>query len=328
MTFVLPTEPEAPGDDRARPTRVALAGCGELGVAVARLLEAHPDRWTLVGALESAYAKPWCEEFPVVADPASLFAFAPEVLVVTSDADGAVEATEWALESGADVVTANRAQVAARGPILATMATATGARFAANATVGGAAPILERLRALAATEDVVEVAGFFDAPANLLLERIGRGERTADVLRTLRSEGVSDPDRSGHGTIQALTIVAREAFGTGDVRWMERSGLGEVPEFLVRAHAVAGRPVRLLGTVTRTDGAPVARVRCVPLDPEHRLAGLVPGRAAALIRFADGGFELVEGDAAGRWPVARALVADAEALRVERSGACAPLRSA
>ena len=190
--------------------------------------------------------------------------------------------------------------------------------------------MLERLEALARDSEVQEITGIFNGTTNFLLDRIARGSRRDEAIREAQDLGLAEADPSsdleGWDVVHKLTLLSRLAFGSEPPTWIERSGLNVIPDYLVRAHAVAGRVIRLVGTVKRTPKGALARVRCQILDSDHVLASVRGAENAIEIRLADGRVELLRGLGAGRWPTAHAVMADIRDLSQRRSRRPLPKR--
>ena len=140
-----------------RTVRVALLGAGSVGSQVARLLLENTEefaqrtgaRLELVGIAVRDLNRPRDVELP-----AELFTDDAQTLVLQADfvveLMGGIEPARTlitqALESGADVVTANKALLAQHGPELFALAERVGAQLHYEAAVAGAIPILRPLR--------------------------------------------------------------------------------------------------------------------------------------------------------------------------------------
>src|SRR5690606_37152917 len=166
-----------------RDLRVALLGCGSVGSQVARLILEHNDelaarigaRLTLTGiAVRDTSVE---REAPL---PEELFTTDAESLVLGADVVvelmGGIEPARSliakALQAGADVVTANKALIAAHGPELADVAEQVGAQLSYEAAVAGAIPIIRPLRESLAGDHVTRVLGIVNGSTNYILDRM------------------------------------------------------------------------------------------------------------------------------------------------------------
>jgi homoserine dehydrogenase len=166
-----------------RPIRVALLGAGSVGSQVARLLIENQDELAMrVGAVVELAGvlvrDPKAKRGSVI--PEELLTDDAETLILGSDIViellGGIEPARtyvrMALESGADVVTANKALIAAHGPELFDLAEQLGAQLYFEAAVGGAIPIIRPLRESLAGDKVNRVMGIVNGTTNFILDRM------------------------------------------------------------------------------------------------------------------------------------------------------------
>ena len=148
-----------------RPIRIGLLGAGSVGSQVARLLiENREELAKRVGAeLELVGIAVRNKNAKRDADlPKELITEDAESVILGSDivielAGGIEPAKTWikmALNAGADVITANKALIAAHGSELTALAQQFGAQLYYEAAVGGAIPIIRPLRASLAGDKI------------------------------------------------------------------------------------------------------------------------------------------------------------------------------
>src|SRR5690606_1787895 len=124
-----------------------------------------------------------------------------------------------AIEGGADVITANKALIAAHGPELAAAAEQVGAQLSYEAAVAGAIPIIRPLRESLAGDHIKRVLGIVNGSTNFILDRMDRfGDSAEDAARVASELGYleADPtlDVEGYDAAQKATILASIAFHT------------------------------------------------------------------------------------------------------------------
>lgn len=145
-----------------RNLRVALLGSGSVGAQVARVLLEHGDELAArigAGVTLAGIAVRNVDAPRDVDLPRELFTDDAERLVQSADIVielmGGIEPARslilQALNAGADVVTANKALIAAHGPELHDAAEQVGAQLLYEASVAAAIPILRPLRVSRAT---------------------------------------------------------------------------------------------------------------------------------------------------------------------------------
>ena len=304
-------------------TRIALAGCGAVGGALAGLLVRDPARWRLEGGLVRDLEKdrPHLARVDLTDDPARFASLPADVLV---EAMGGIEPARTlvvsALSRGASVVTANKALIAAHGPELRALAEREGAMLAFDAAVGGGIPAVRTLETTFRGLEVRSLRGILNGTANFLLSRIEGGSTYAAALDEARSAGIAeaDPRRDvdGRDAADKIRILAWLAWGIPPTEIeVECSGIVPDPEGLVAAAAGRGCRARLVAHAERADRrAVVARVEVVevtPDSPEGRTRGV-----DNLLRIGTGdcGVYRLSGPGAGGLATAAAVLSDLHAV--------------
>ena len=190
-----------------------------------------------------------------------------------------------ALESGADVVTGNKALLATHGPELFAAAEQVGAQLYYEAAVGGAIPIIRPLRDSLAGDRVRRILGIVNGTTNFVLDRmdeegLGFDAALAEATRLGYAEADPTADVEGYDAAQKAAILAGLAFHTTvPLETVYREGITGVT-----ADAGALRPrrpgyvVKLLAICERiTDAATAPRAsrpacirRCIAAHPSAR----------------------------------------------------------
>lgn len=315
-----------------RDLRVALLGAGSVGSQVARLLLEHGDelaaracaRLTLQGiAVRDITAKRDVEL------PQELFTTDAEALV--RDADivielmGGIEPAKslilLALEHGADVVTGNKALIAAHGDQLHSVAEKHGAQLSYEAAVAGAIPILRPLRESLAGDHITRVMGIVNGSTNYILDRMDRfGDSAEEAMRVASELGYLEADPSldveGYDAAQKATILASIAFHTEvPVDAVYREGITGVTSAQITAAAEAGYVIKLLAIAERltgSDGAEGVSARVYPalIRRDHPLAAVHGGKNAVFVEAVAAGELMFYGAGAGGLETASAVLGD------------------
>ena len=166
-----------------RSLRVALLGGGTVGASVARRLIDHADelaarvgaRIDLVGVAVRDLKAKRTPEIPahlLTTDAESLILGADIVIEVMGGIEPARTYIMQALQSGADVVTANKALLAHHGTELFALAERVGAQLYYEAAVAGAIPIIRPLRDSLAGDNVTRIMGIVNGTTNYILDRM------------------------------------------------------------------------------------------------------------------------------------------------------------
>src|SRR5205807_3324809 len=101
-----------------------------------------------------------------------------------------------AIVNGHDVVTANKALLAASGTELFESATARGVTIGFEASVCGAIPIVRVLQSGLAGDEIESIRGVVNGTCNFVLSRMEEGSNFADALRCAQERGFAEADPS------------------------------------------------------------------------------------------------------------------------------------
>ncbi|WP_336662815.1 homoserine dehydrogenase [Leucobacter sp. USHLN154] len=315
-----------------RDLRIGLLGCGSVGAQVARLILEHGDelaarigaRLTLAGIAVRNVDAPRDVELP-----RELFTTDAERLVQGSDIVielmGGIEPARTlitqALQGGADVVTANKALIAAHGPELSEAAEQVGAQLSYEAAVAAAIPILRPLRESLAGDHITRVLGIVNGSTNYILDRMDRfGDSAEDASRVASELGFleADPtlDVEGYDAAQKATILASIAFHTEvPVDAVHREGITQITAEQIEAAKSAGYVIKLLAIAERlqaadgTDGVS-ARVYPALIRRDHPLAAVHEGKNAVFVEAEAAGELMFYGAGAGGAETASAVLGD------------------
>ncbi len=314
-----------------RSLRIALLGAGSVGSQVARLLLEHADELAArVGApLELVGIGVRDPDAPRDVDlPRELMTSDLETLVAGADIVvellGGIEPARTllldALAAGADVVTANKALVAAHGPELFDAAEVVGAQVAYEAAVGGAIPIIRPLEQSLAGDRVTRVMGIVNGTTNFILDRMHTdGSSLVDALAVATELGYAEADPTadieGFDAASKATILASLAFHTavpGEL--VHREGITGVTDAMVQQAERTGRVLKLVAICERMPGEGgdrvSARVHPVSLPATHPLAAVREAKNAIFVTAEAAGDLMFYGAGAGGPETASAVLGD------------------
>jgi homoserine dehydrogenase len=243
----------------------------------------------------------------------------PEISVVAQLIGGLEPARSIMLklmESGKDIVTANKALLAEHGPELFTRARQLGRSIAFEAAVAGGIPIIANISQCLSANQIRSLEGILNGTSNFIVTQMDqRGASYDEVLREAQRLGYAEADPTmdvdGTDAAQKLAILAHLAFGA-TVNWSEipRVGIDDLdPEDLQYARELGYR-IKLLAVANLADdglelsvaptlvpiGTPLAEVR----DAFNAIR--VAGDAVGPVFY--------HGLGAGQMPTASAVVAD------------------
>ncbi len=316
-----------------RPIRIALLGAGSVGSQVARLLiENREELAQRVGAdlelvgiavrnLESARTGNLPKELFTL-DAEALIQAADIVIELIGGIEPAKSYITLALNSGSDVITANKALIAAHGTELFDLAEQLGAQLYFEAAVGGAIPIIRPLRESLAGDKVNKVMGIVNGTTNFILDRMdSTGASFEDALAEAQQLGYAEADPTadveGFDAASKAAILASLAFHTEmPVTNVYREGISKVTALQIETAREAGYAVKLLAICERVparDGKPegiVARVHPTLIPDDHPLAAVRGAYNAVFIEAESAGRLMFYGAGAGGPETASAVLGD------------------
>jgi homoserine dehydrogenase len=314
-----------------RRLRVALLGAGAVGSQVAALLRQHADeladragaRLELVGiAVRDVDAKRDVEL------PRELFTTDAESLIVGADIVielmGGIEPARGyllqAINSGADIVTANKALLATHGPEIFDAADQVGAEVYYEAAAAGAIPIIRPLRDSLAGDRVQRIMGIVNGTTNYILDRMDtEGAEFADVLADAQRLGYAEADPTadveGYDAAQKAAILASLAFHTTvPLDAVHREGITAVDKSMMDAARHAGYVIKLLAVCERLqdESGESISVRVYPalIDRAHPLASVHGANNAVFVQAEAAGNLMFYGAGAGGVQTASAVLGD------------------
>ena len=191
------------------PIRVGLLGAGTVGSQTARLLVEQKDELAarigrpieLVGVAcldPDEVDFPWIDKSLLTTDTMKVATNADIVVELIGGTTVARTFVMAAIESGASVVTANKALLAKYGPEIYTAAEAKGVDIYFEAAVGGAIPFLLPLRESLAGDKVTSMLGIVNGTTNYILDEMTtKGLQFDDVLKDAQAKGYAEADPTG-----------------------------------------------------------------------------------------------------------------------------------
>lgn len=314
-----------------RRLRVALLGAGAVGSQVADLLLRHGDELADRAGASLELSGIAVRDVNATRDvdlPAELFTTDAESLIVGSDIVielmGGIEPARsnmlLALNSGADVVTANKALLATHGPELFEAANQVGASVHYEAAAAGAIPIIRPLRDSLAGDRVVRIMGIVNGTTNYILDRMDTegaafAEVVADAQRLGYAEADPTADIEGFDAAQKAAILASLAFHTTvSLDAVHREGITQITPSMIEEARAAGFVIKLLAVCERltAGGSESISARVYPaLVPRtHPLASVHGANNAVFVEAEAAGSLMFYGAGAGGVQTASAVLGD------------------
>jgi homoserine dehydrogenase len=311
------------------PLRVALFGLGNVGTGVARILLTQRELIARRAGRPIELKKVVVRDIKKVRsldlpknlltdDPQSVIRD-PQIDVVAELMGGLKPAGEIflaLLESGKDVVTANKALLCEQGDVLFERARALRRTVAFEAAVAGGIPIIACINQSLTANQITGIEAILNGTSNFILtEMLARERQYAEVLAEAQRLGYAETDPTldidGTDAAQKLAILARLAFGTKiNIRSFTRQGIDTLELADLKYADELGYTVKLLAVAKLVDGQLEMHVQPTLVRHESPLAQC--GGAFNMISV-DGdavGRTWYSGAGAGQMPTASAVVAD------------------
>ncbi len=312
------------------PLRLGIAGLGTVGIGTVKILQRHaellarrsgrPLSVTAVSARDrtknrdadiSCYA--WEDDPVALAHRDDIDVY----VELMGGADGpALAAIRAAIETGKDVVTANKALLAHHGQEVAEAAETKGQVIRFEAAVAGGIPVVKALTEGLAGNEIRRVMGVMNGTCNYILTRMEEsGLPYADVFEEARQLGYleADPelDVGGIDAGHKLSLLASISFGTRvSFDAVELEGIGRVSIDDIRRAGDMGYRIKLLGVAQMTGRGLEQRMSPCLVPADSPLGQLQGGTNMVVLEGDSVGQIVLRGAGAGEGPTASAVMAD------------------
>jgi homoserine dehydrogenase len=220
------------------------------------------------------------------------------------------------LESGKDIVTANKAVLAEHGPELFDCARSLGRTIAFEAAVGGGIPIIAAINQSLVANQIESIHGILNGTSNFILSQMeDLGKTYADALAEAQRLGFAEAnpamDVNGSDAAQKLAILAHLAFGARvDWKAIPRTGIDIVDVADMRYARELNYSIKLLAVAELMPDGLELYVSPTLVRRRSTLAQ-VDGAFNAMQIVGDAvGRVLLHGLGAGQMPTASSCVAD------------------
>ncbi|MCA8961201.1 MAG: homoserine dehydrogenase, partial [Planctomycetes bacterium] len=315
--------------------RIGLIGLGTVGLSFAELLTRFGDecsqscgrslelRRVVVRDRDRALAR-WQAALPTVPPPkwtgeVDRVVGADDIDLVVELVGGVDLPREWirrALKSGQDVVTANKAVLAAHGEELFEIADKFGRSLLFEGAAAGAIPILQVIREGLTAGPITSLQAILNGSTNWLIGALGQGRSMAEALDEARERGLveADPtlDIAGTDAAHKLALIARLLTGRRvDFAAIRCEGIADLgPEDLAFG-CRQGLELRLVAHMsTREPGRAELGVFPEWHAKDHPLASIHDENNAVILEGPTFGSLMFVGRGAGGKPTAGSVMAD------------------
>ena len=329
-TRILKAMQEAAEAPAAPPLRIGVAGLGNVGATLVRILQKDGAELTrkigrqIVVTAVTARSRSkdrgidladvqWFDDAVALAKSDGIDLF---VELIGGEDGPALAAVRAALEIGRPVVTANKALLARHGVSLARLAEDNSAQLGFEAAVAGGIPVIKTLREGLGSARIARVYGIMNGTCNYILTRMGNegigfAECLADAQRLGYAEADPTFDVGGFDTAHKLAILSSLCFGceiAPDEIFIE--GITSITQADIKVAGDLGFKIKLLGIAQRSAEGIEQRVHPTLVRKNSAIAG-VDGVMNAVALETDHVHELLlAGPGAGGPPTASSVLSD------------------
>ncbi|MBV1869093.1 MAG: homoserine dehydrogenase [Marinosulfonomonas sp.] len=314
----------------SQPLRLGIAGLGTVGIGVVKIIQRQADllakragREIEIVAVSARTrdkdrgvrlnAYDWEDDPVTLAQRADIDVF----VELMGGADGpAKAATEAAISSGKDVVTANKAMLALHGQQLATAAEAKDRVIRFEAAVAGGIPVIKALGEGLAGNEIERVVGVMNGTCNFILTQMeSTGSSYQEIFDQAAALGYleADPtlDVGGIDAAHKLALLASVAFGTKvafddvQIEGIERISIEDIT-----LAADMGFRIKLLGVAQMSGRGLEQRMSPCLVPANSPLGQLENAMNMVVLEGNSVGQIVLRGAGAGEGPTASAVMGD------------------
>ncbi len=308
---------------------IALVGCGTVGTGVVKILQSSGDslrrRTGRSMQLRRVIVRDTSKQREVdlggipVSDDIQTVIDDPKIDVVIHVVGGispAYEDVTRLLQSGKDVITANKALLYAHGAELFALAGKLQRTICFEAAVAGGIPIISAVNTALTGNRIVSIEAILNGTSNFILTRMLDRRETYDaVLAEAQARGYAEADPAmdvdGTDAAQKLSILTQLAYGTRvPLEDIVRQGIQQIELLDLLVAAELGYRVKLLATSRLAKSRLEVSVQPT-LVRANRAIGMTSGADNIISIEGDAvGLIRLSGAGAGQMPTASAVMAD------------------
>ncbi len=233
------------------------------------------------------------------------------------------------LEAGKNVVTSNKALVAAHGAELLKTAKENHVNYLFEASVGGGIPIIRPLVSSLTADEIEEITGILNGTTNYMMTKMFyEGADYDEVLKEAQANGFAErnpeADVEGMDACRKIAILSSIVSGKQvDFRDIYTEGITKITVQDMRYAKQMNAVIKLLATMKRDEEKLEAVVAPFILPTEHPLASVNGVFNAIFVHGNALGDAMFYGSGAGKMPTASAVAADiVEAAKYRNKTIC------
>lgn len=217
-----------------------------------------------------------------------------------------------ALAKGKHVITANKAALASSWHVLHRAARYTGAKLYYEASVAAGIPIIETLKDISLTDEILSICGIVNGTTNYILSEMAeKGSSYESALMKAQALGYAEADPSadvdGVDAANKLSILCGLCFN-------QHLPPESIKKATIRQLPYAMRGLKLVATAEKAKEGLVASVELKQLGQEHPLHGVSGVENAIIVRTRGLGEIKLFGPGAGASVTGSAMLKDLSIL--------------
>lgn len=311
----------------AKTVKIGLLGLGTVGSGLVSLIARNADvierrsevRLEIVRALvKNPNKKRSLSPDKITFDPREIFDD-PQIDIVVEVIGGIEPARTYildALKAKKNIVTANKAVLAAHGDEILALAGNNECQVGFEASVCGGIPIIQALSSGLIANRVDELVGILNGTSNYILTRMSEEDAPfADVLRDAQEKGLaeSDPtfDVKGTDAAHKLLILAELTFQVkAKMEEIVVEGIDRITPEDIKTARDFGFVIKPIAIARRDGDSMDLRVHPALLPKTHPLASVQHEFNAVLVKGDAIGEMIFYGKGAGSLPTASAVLSD------------------
>ncbi|MBD3310562.1 homoserine dehydrogenase [Candidatus Woesearchaeota archaeon] len=312
-----------------RKISIGIAGLGNIGQGVARIIESNRDKILKKTGIELDIRSVCIKDMQkkrtlptdayLMTDDYNRLVDDPQIDIVVEligGVDAARDLIQKALKAGKHVVTANKAVMAKHGEEFFRLAEINKVKINYEAAVAGSIPVIRSFDVSFISDRIISIIGIINGTTNFILTRMSReGLDYKDALKQAQKLGFAEADPSldvgGDDAAQKLAVLSRIAFNTDvsldDIYYEGITGIRPVD---ISYACEMGYEIKLLAIARQEKGRLEMRVHPALIPKSHILASIRDEINAVLVTGENIGEQLFYGKGAGQLPTASTVVAD------------------
>lgn len=325
------------------PLNVAIIGLGTVGSGVAKILLNHAEQMTtragrpihLKRAVVRDLSRPRNVELhpDVLTDDVETVINDPSIEVVlqlVGGIDPAYDIMLRVLESGKDVITANKALLCEKGEPLFQRAKELGRCICFEAAVAGGVPLIETVTQAMTANQITSIEAILNGTSNYILtEMFSKNTSYADAVRTAQEIGYAEADPAmdvdGTDAAQKLGILVQLALGIKvDLDQFLRQGIDSLSLADLQYAYELGYTVKLLAVAKLLDGQLEMHAQPTLIRNDNPLAHVEDAYNKIALEGDAVGKIWLSGMGAGQMATASAVVANLVDVAVGRAAITFP----